>query len=63
VVTEDGLKVYFSDGDTPRPHNAWTGEPMKPGTQRGDSTYKPLNGGAHYRLAGHVSTTQDCMVP
>jgi predicted amidohydrolase YtcJ len=63
VVTEEGLKIFFPDGDTPWPDNAWTGEPMKPGAGRGDFTYTRLSGGAHYRLTGHVSATQDYVVP
>jgi predicted amidohydrolase YtcJ len=63
VVTEEGLKLYFPDGDTPWPGNPWTGEPMKPGTDRGDYTYARLNGGRSYRLAGHISATQDYVVP
>jgi hypothetical protein len=63
IVTADGLKYYFPDGDTPWPDNPWTGEPMKPGTDRGDYTYTQLSGGAHYRLAGHISATRDYVVP
>jgi len=63
VVNEEGLKIYFPAGDTPWPSNPWTGKPMKPGTERGDYTYSQLDGGAHYRLAGHISATQDFIVP
>jgi len=63
IVTADGLKVYFPDSDTPWPDNPWTGAPMKPGMERGDYTYAQLSGGAHYRLAGHISATQDFVVP
>lgn len=63
VVTQEGLKVYFPDGDTPWPDNPWTGAPMKPGVDRGDYTYTQLRGGTSYRLAGHSSATQDFVVP
>ena len=63
IVTADGLNAYFPDSDTPWPANAWTGAPMKPGVERGDYTYTQPNGGRSYRLAGHISATQDFVVP
>jgi len=38
----------------PWPDNPWTLEPMKPGTEVGDYTYRRL-GGLSYSLVGHLS--------
>ena len=45
------------------PKNPWTGTDMADSNNRGDYTYTQLDGGAHYRLAGHISATQDYVVP
>ena len=39
---------------SPWPNNPWTLEPMKPGTEMGDYTYRNL-GGVSYSLIGHLS--------
>jgi hypothetical protein len=37
------------------PTNIFTGQPMQPGTAKGDYTYAPLNGGKKYSLKGYLS--------
>jgi hypothetical protein len=37
------------------PNNLFTGQPMEPGTSKGDYTYKQLDGGRKYSLVGHLS--------
>ena len=59
IVTADGLGVYVDVW----PSNPWTGLPMKPGEDRGDYTYTRLRSGKSYQLAGHISATQDFVVP
>jgi hypothetical protein len=39
----------------PWPVNPFTGQPMSPGTAPGDYEYEQVNGGAGYRLVGHLS--------
>jgi hypothetical protein len=37
------------------PTDMFTGQPMQPGTDRGEYTYAPLNGGKKYSLKGYLS--------
>ena len=37
------------------PNNLFTGEPMRPGQDRGDYAYKQVAGGKEYSLVGHLS--------
>jgi hypothetical protein len=69
VAIETGIKAAIAtDGAAPAavdaatlgdvvsswPDNPWTMEPMKPGTETGDYTYRNL-GGVSYSLIGHLS--------
>jgi hypothetical protein len=37
------------------PNNLFTGQPMQPGTSKGDYIYKQLDGGKNYSLVAHLS--------
>jgi hypothetical protein len=60
AIATDGAAPPAADAATlgdvvsPWPDNPWTMEPMKPGAEMGDYTYRNL-GGVSYSLIGHLS--------
>ena len=59
VVDGGGLSQYVS----PWPTNAFTGQPMAPGTSPGSYVYEQLSGGQAYKLTGYLSNGLTYTVP
>jgi hypothetical protein len=59
VVEGGGLSQYVD----PWPTNAFTGQPMAPGTAPGSYVYEQLSGGQAYKLTGYLSNGLTYSVP
>ena len=59
VVEGGGISQYV----TPWPTNAFTGQPMAPGTAPGSYVYEQLSGGQAYKLTGYLSNGLTYSVP
>jgi hypothetical protein len=59
VVEGGGISQYV----TPWPVNAFTGQPMAPGTAPGSYVYEQLSGGQAYKLTGYLSNGLTYSVP
>ena len=59
VVEGGGISQYVD----PWPTNAFTGQPMAPGTAPGSYVYEQLSGGQAYKLTGYLSNGLTYSVP